>query len=44
MEAKMEIGDVERAAVMPQRHEGEQTDDGGAADGSQAAKIADPFA
>src|ERR1700679_309977 len=35
MEVRMEIGDVERAAVMPQRHVGKQTDHGGAADGSQ---------
>ena len=44
VEVRMEIGNVEGAAVMSQRQESEETDHGGSADGSQGAEIADPFA
>ena len=44
MEVRMEIGDVERAAVMVEGQDGEETDHGGSADGAQGAEIADPFA
>ncbi len=44
VEVRMEVGEVERAAVMVEGQDGEQADHGGSADGAQGAEIADPFA